>query len=283
LSATNTKLEDFRRWMLERGRTPGTADLYVKNARACLVDPQGITHRLVSRTLAPNTLRTNLAALRAWAMFVEDAALTKRLADLRLPPPRRLRGKTPLSPKEWQEAIRHLGTCPMPNEALRQVILIMALRGLRAGDVLRVRKPEVERALASGKLGYEGKGRKRIEISAKPIRAQLEALAAMPKWDRVSDLVTRSKDLTVIGNKVRRATRRSGEAMGIAEMTPHRYRHTFATNYLSRLQGDPNAIVKLKQHMAWESVATAARSVESVSQDELDAIGEGMVRDVVSR
>lgn len=277
MKISETNLSAFRTWGLERGRQDGTLELYVTNIRTCAADPRGLTHRLVSGVLAPNTLRTNLAALRAWAVFSQDAALSKRLADIRLPPARRVRVKVPLDLAAWKKVIHHLKTCRMRSEAMRQVLLIMALRGFRSGDVLRMRRTELTRALATGKLVYEGKGRKRLEFSATPIRPQLEALVAFPKWDRVRDLISKSTTTRVLSKKVCRAAQKTARQVGVSEMNPHRYRHTFATQYLERLRGDPNALLKLKQYMGWESIATAARYVDSVSQDELDAIGADLV------
>jgi integrase len=172
----------------------------------------------------------------------------------------------------------------MTNEGMRNILLIMALRGLRSGDVLRIQRADVVRSLATGKLSYEGKGRKRIEISALPIKDQLEALAELKGWERVRDLIVvgkGSKNGKIASKKVWRAARRIARKGGILEMNPHRYRHTFATNFLQQLKGDPNAIVKLQKYMAWESLATAARYVDAVSQDELDVLGDQLISDVL--
>lgn len=277
MEITDRNLGKFKMWLLERGRAEGTADAYITNLRSCAADTKGLTHRLVAGRLAPNTLRTNLAALRAWAVFAEDPQFHKRLGDIRLPPARRIHTKQPLEVTELRRVIQHIRTCRMGNEAMRQVILIMAIRGFRCGDVLRLRRTEVLRALSTGKLVYEGKGRKRIEFSAEPFRAQLQALADMTNWERVRDLITTSANPKVASVKVWRAARRTAKKIGIADMNPHRYRHTFATRYLEQLRGDPNAIVKLQKYMGWESMNTAARYVDAVSQDELDEIGAGLV------
>lgn len=285
MDISDQNLQKFREWLIGRGRVPGTADLYLSNLRSCAADPGGLTHRLVGGDLSPNSLRTNLAALRAWAKFGRDSDLQMQLADMRLPPARRLRTKAPLSLEEWRKVIRHIKVCKMTcrtsKEAVRQVILIIAIRGLRAGDVLRLRRTEVVRSLDSGKLAFEGKGRKRQEFSAIPIRDQLQALADMPKWTRVRDLVSDSKNISVLRQKIRRATIHTARHVGIKEMNPHRYRHTFATNYLAQLKGDPNAIVKLQYYMGWESMETAARYVSHISHDELDLIGAGLISEVL--
>lgn len=277
MEITSKNLDRFTTWLVDRGRSEDTATLYTYNLRSCAAHAKGLTHRLIAGELAPNSLRTNLAALRAWAKFSKDDALRDRLSDIRLPPARRVTSKIPLSQDDWKRAVKHLTTCQVA-EPMRAVLCIMAKRGLRCGDVLRIRHPDVTRALATGKLVYEGKGRKRIEISARPILTELEALAKHRGWDRVRDLVcARTSARRTAGKKVWRAAKRTAKQIGIADMTPHRYRHTFATNYLKALAGDPNAIVKLQKFMAWESMGTAARYVDNVSQDELDAIGQGLV------
>jgi integrase len=277
MEITDRNLDKFKAWLLERGRTEGTADAYVTNLRSCAADRKGLTHRLVGDKLAPNTLRANLAALRAWALYIDDPNLAKRLGDILLPPARRVHTKQPLPAVSLRHLIKHLKICRMPSEAMRQVLLIMAIRGFRSGDVLRLRRAEILRALDTGKLVYEAKGRKRLEFAAEPLRAQLEALVQIKDWDRVRDLIARSQDPKVASVKVWRTARRAASEIGIAGMSPHRFRHTFATRYLEQLRGDPNAIIKLQKFMGWESMNTAARYVDALSQDELDAIGAGLV------
>lgn len=276
MEITEHNLEKFRSWMLDRGRSTGTAALYVSNLKSCAKEDR-LIRRLVSGRLSPNSLRTNVAALRAWAKFTKNTDMTESLQDLRLPPPRRLTTKQPLELEQWRDVVRHMQVCRMRNEAMRQVLLIMAIRGLRCSDVLRIQRTDTTKAVATGKLIYEGKGRKRIEISAAPIVAQLRELARFEDWGRVRDLISSSKNPEVARVMVYRAAKRTAAKVDILNMSPHRYRHTFATNYLNQLAGDPNAIVKLQRYMGWESMETAARYVSAVSQEELDTIGAGLV------
>lgn len=277
MKVTDKNLERFRQWLTERGRSEDTATLYITNVRTCMAHPKGMTHRLVSGELAPNTVRTNLQSLRAWATFQGDDATLRVLKDIRLPPARRVRSKPPLDSQSWRLVVNHLKTCPMEPEAMRYVLLIMAQRGLRSGDVLRMRRPDVVKSLTTGRLIYEGKGRKRTEIAITTIREQLEALAKITGWDRVRDLICTGKSPRSLSRKVGRAAKRTAAQVGLPDMNPHRYRHTFATRFLDKLRGDPNAIVKLTAYMGWESINTAARYVSSVSMEELDQVGTDLV------
>jgi integrase len=281
LQISTKNLAAFRQWLLERGRSDDTAELYVLNLRSCAAHPKGLTYRLIAGTLAPNTARTNLASLRSWATFIEDAKLLKRLGDLKLPPARRMRTKPALGAETWRKVVQHLRTCKMRPEPMRHVLLIMAIRGFRSGDVLRMKRTEIVRARETGRLEYEGKGRKRIQVDAAPILEQLEALAQIKGWERVRDLLGKGTSRRGMSRKVWRAAIRSAKAAGVPEMNPHRYRHTFATRFLEELRGDPNAIVKLQKYMAWESMGTAARYVDSVSMEELDKVGAGLVANLL--
>jgi len=281
ISAKN--LQAFRAWLTQRGRSDDTAELYIGNLRSCAAHPKGLTHRLIAGELAPNTVRTNLAALRAWAKFSGDVAFAQRLGDIRLPPARRVKTKLPLGAADWKKVVRHLQTCPMRPEVMRHVLLIMAIRGFRSGDVLRMKRTEIVRALATGKLTYEGKGRKRIEFSAELLRDQFQALAQIKGWERVSDLLGTGTSRRGLSRKVWRAAIRTAKGCGIPEMNPHRYRHTVATQFLAELAGDPNAIVKLQKWMAWESMGTAARYVDQISVDELDKVGAGLVANLLRK
>ena len=277
-------LDKFRAWLAARGRNEDTIELYVGNLKKCAADPKGLTHRLVGKALSPNSRRTNKAALAAWARFSKDSELRDLLDEIRLPPARRVTAKVPHDLAEWKTFVGHLRTCPLrrrdlsvDDEAMRQVLLIVAIRGLRVGDVMRIRRADVHKALDSGVLSYVGKGAKRHEISAAPIRDQLEALSKVGKWDRMSDLISTGKSRRCAHRKVGRQLAAVAKKAGIKGVYPHRFRHTFATQFLEQLKGDPNALVKLQQFMGWESVQTAARYVSHVSQEQLDTIGAGII------
>jgi len=276
---TEKNLEKFRRWLVERGRSDGTADTYCANLVMCQpYERTGMAQRLLDRGLSPNTLRVNLAALRAWARFSQDGELAARLTDMRLPSARRIRVKAPLTPDQHQRFIAHVKTCRWMAGPMRQAILLLALRGFRSGDVLRMQRVQIVRALKAGRLVFEGKGRKQSSFAIAAIREPLEALAEMTGWERVRDLITTSPTPKIASKRLARAVRRVARELGISDMHPHRFRHTVATRFLAELHGDPNALTKLQKYMDWESIATAARYTDAVSQDELDAIGERLAK-----
>lgn len=276
------ELDGFRHWLLDQGRSDGTVRLYLLNVKKCMGEADPMS-RLTRSRLAAKTLHTNRAALRAWADYREDTALAQRLRRVRLPPARRARAKKELARADWQQLARCLRSSKMPD-AVRAVITIMLRRGLRCGDVLRIRKREIADALRTGTLSYEAKGRRRLEYKAEPIRAALEELAKHPgQWECVEDLVvTRCRRdgldrRRAAAKVVSRALARCAKAAGVAEVHPHRLRRSYATYYLEQIKNDPKALLKLQQHMGWASMATAAQYVDALSAAELDDIADQMM------
>jgi integrase len=274
MEITSTTLDEFGVWLVNRGRSDETARVYQSQLRSCAADSVGITRRLVSNGLAPNTRRSCLAALFAWARFCKDDKLREQLEDIRLPPARRLKAKLPLELDAWRSYIQHLQAVSMtpPNEPLRYVMLIICKRGIRCSDCLRVTRKQVASALRTNVLTFEGKGRKLSRLAAGPIIGELTALAEYKGWERVHDLVSRGSARAAL-TRVERAMKRVAADLDIDNVHPHRFRTTYATNFLKEFRGDPQALIKLQHHMDWEYLATAARYADAVDASELDAVG----------
>jgi integrase len=281
MEISTKNLERFKTWMLGRGRGEDTVRIYQSHLRRSAADPKGLTHRLVGR-LAPKTKRTNLAALAAWAKFSKDDELRDQLEEIRLPPARRVTAKFPLAVESWKKFVNHLreAKLPMRDYALRHVMVIVAIRGLRCSDALRIRKREINAALASGKLSFEAKGSKRTEFAAAPMLIELRALSEIPgSWDYLHELV--STKPRSAATRVWRRMKSEAAQVGIDGVYPHQLRRTYATNFLEQLKGDPRAIIKLQKHMNWESMATAASYADTVDEGELDLVGGKMLDDLL--
>lgn len=281
MQITDDKIDAFCQWLERRGRSDGTIALYRYNLRSCSRHPKGLMARLLDRSLAPKTRRTNLAALQAWAKFSKNSELRDELEEITLPPAARVKAKIPLEPPAWRALIQHVQACPM-DDVVRSVVLIMALRGLRISDVLRIKRKDAQDSLTTGRLVYEGKGGKQIEISVLPIKNPIQVLCDQSKkWHRVSDLLG---DLSFkdAGNHVRRAVAKCAGNVGLTDVHPHRLRRTYATQFLKKHAGDPQALPKLVQHMAWSGIAVATGYIDAVDRDELDRTGAEMMADLLN-
>lgn len=268
-------LAKFDAWLHTRGRSEGTRRVYANHLRRSAADERGLVHRLLGRELAPNSQRTAKAALAAWARFSGDTELAEQLKDLRLPPARRMKAKIPLELEAWRRFVQHVSQVKMRNEPLRHVELIIAKRGIRCSDVLRMTRQDITDAVSTKVLVFEGKGRKRTRFAAAPILEHLKALSEIKHWKHVSDLISSGSPRAAL-TRVERSVRRHAKALEIPDVFPHRFRTTYATSFLKALQGDPQALIKLQRHMDWESLATAARYADAVDAGELDVIGAGV-------
>lgn len=260
-------VEAFKEWLEETGRSALTVRVYV--AMLALGE-----RGLRDADLAPKTRHTIRAALRAWAEFTEDQALVTRLRRLRLPAAKRQVPKPPIDSKDWKRlrsAIRALDPTP---ETL--VCGIMVDRGLRVGDVLRMKRSDIEDGLATGVLAFTAKQGKRLHYRVKRITLHLEGLLSFKSWKRVADLVVpHSTDPIVAGRqRISRLLKSLASELGLDPkyMHPHRLRRTYAVEFLKALGPDPRALPKLVAHMQWENVETAMEYVGYVSDEELAEI-----------
>lgn len=280
---TQETLQEFRSWLLRRGRSDETARCYVGWLKKCS-ETRGLTDRLIDRKLSPKTRRANMAALQQWAKFAKDGDLVADLDDIRLPPPIRVTPKAELEMHEWRDMIAGTRKVAM-KEPVRQVILIIEMRGMRLGDVLRLDREKVTRAVATGTLSYVGKGERIIEYDAAQIAGPLAELAKMMKQervDRVRDLIGHpdSSD-RAINLTIARALKKVAKKKGVKGVHPHRMRRTYATAFVKRLGNDPRAMIKLQKHMGWTNVNTAAQYVDNVQMGDLDQMGADLMKDVL--
>ncbi len=279
-------LTRFGTWLAKRGRSPVTIDLYTTCLRKC-AETETLTDRLVGHDLAPKSKRANRAALAAWGKYTKDGALLAEIDEIRLPPANRLRPKIPLPTSDWQRFVRHVEADDQIPAHERACILIMARRGLRIADALRIERRAAQKGLETGRFAYLAKGGKRIEISAVPLRSPLEVLLEIDrKWTTVVDLfdLEGSSDEATrkhCAQRVRRRIAKCGRALGLEDVHPHRLRRSYATFFLERHKGDPQAMVKLVEHMSWSGIAVASGYVDGVSAADLDRIGAEMIDDLL--
>ncbi len=267
-------LEGFRRWLIDRGRADETASVYAYNVRSCLHARGGYRNRLFRETLAPATRRVNVAALRAWARFAGDESLLGELEDLRLEPPAPVVEKEPLSFEQWIKFDECLPVLEDP--VLRAAAEMVSIRGFRVGALPSLQRRQVMAALRSGTLSFVSKRRPQT-YTAEPFRHCLEAFAAArSRWNVLADLLSPTtapeRRHAAARQRLRRAICRVASEAGIEGMHPHRLRRTYAEAYYDEVRD----LVRLRDHMAWNSIETAARYVTRDRRAELDKIADRM-------
>lgn len=269
-------LDAFRAWMIKRGRSAGTASLYVSHLRACFND-KPITSRLITKKLSPNTKRTILAALRAYGKWAEDGDLLSTLSDLKLPAAARVVEKRPLERDEWDRILDAVEL--VSDQPFRAALRMICIRGFRVGDVCRMTRKQIDKALEQKTMTFEAKGERFIGWGTVLFEESLVELLASRNWNRVADLLApgageeyrwRAARLN-ISRRFRFLEREAGLEKG--SVTPHRMRRTYAVWFLKESGGD---LAALQQHMGWASLNTALKYVDHARAEELDAIAVRM-------
>ena len=283
LSPANVTTDDLRAfevWLVDQGLASTTADMYRQDARSAA--ECGFKARLLDEQLAPKTRHRLLAAGRQWAKFRKDTKLTAVLTSVRLPPARRKNAKVPVDREQLFKIVDALPNADYLDPPMRSVIGMLACRGFRVSDVLRIERGELSQAKESGMLVYLAKGRRRLEFGLIKTWAHYAiALADTPgAWSRVEDLIcptakpkTRRKSAV---RAVQRALNTLAGRCDIPKVYPHRLRRTYAVEYLKQQKGDPEALLKLTQHMQWADESTALQYVNHIRGRELDEAAERM-------
>jgi len=272
-------LDGFDDWLRRRGRAASTCRQYRRVVERLLAE-EDASEVLLDRSKSPMYRHSLQAALRAWAVYCGDGELVRTLEEIRLPARIPKSPREPLAQDDWFAVVDAIEQNESVTGAMRAVLCLIAVRGIRCGDVLRLTRREIKSALKTGTLAFEAKGERRVEYSAEPLRPYLEALLD-ESWSgrkRVRELIAPSAADETQQESAARAVRRAfgqvADDLGLEPGTlyAHRFRHTYVHHFLSELRGDPEALVKLQDQMGWARLETAGSYLRRARRKELDAV-----------
>lgn len=186
----------------------------------------------------------------------------------------------PFSPAE-RNALLALPLSPK-EAALRGVLYHL---GLRDGTIVRITLGDIQgpelaptgKVLTPGVMWTLGKGNKE---GVKPINATLWALLVAYDETRAPD--DKRSDSFLFANPdgsawktktIQRLVRRWGAAAGVEKCTPHRFRHTSATDMLTRT-GNIRAVQKFLGHASLATTQIYAEVVDSILIAAVDTLAE---------
>jgi integrase len=281
-------LEPYLAWLRRRGLNESTIAQYELHAGRLLDGDDPFT-RISNRKLSPGYRRVCRAAMLSYATFSKNVKLLESLKDVRLPAPVRQKIEVPLPESGWRALRTEIDEADYLKEPVRAVLGLMAARGLRRGDVLRLHKREVAQAVKGDTLSFLAKGERRLEFGVLPAwRGYLELLddAFTARTAHVRELVSprASEDScqAAAGLHVARVLRDVGAEVGQKKLGippenlhPHLLRKTYASAFYVACGKDPNA---LREHMQWASVNVAMAYVVTDQREALDAIAEKMLK-----
>jgi integrase len=248
--------------------------------RRWLDDPDSMLEIITSSNYSPNYRRNLVACVKSWAKFVDDRELRVQLEDIKSPAPVPRDVREPFSRDEWFELIDAIDSADYISGAQKHTCALIAIRGIRCGDVLRLTKRDVSQGLKTGILAFESKGERWQKFSAAPLRDHLEGLLEdwRKKAPRVRNLVApgsaESSAQATASRAIRYAFDRIAKELGIdpQDLYAHRFRHTYATLFLQTMAGDPEALPKLQQQMGWARLDTASNYLRRSRREELDEL-----------
>ena len=273
---TASDYRKFHQWLLSRGRVTGTADLYVHHVAAAFDNYESPAQRVAATSLAPKTRLAALSALLAWARWKDDRTLEKVLRDLKKPRDARESERPPLTDQE-REAFEKTIAKTANSSLAWAVVALMARRGFRVSDVLRLTRTQVQAAIRENVLRFKAKGSIMLRAPTKRFKHILGYLLSVPKWQTVAEGIspTATNPMVAARAQVSRLVKDMAVQSGMApeEMYPHRLRRTYAVRYLAAASGD---LTKLKAHMGWTSIATAALYSDWYSDQALEEIADKM-------
>lgn len=278
----------FAAWLLERGRSPLTARAYVTQLREAWLASETLEARLVRKDLAPKSRQVAKFAIKAWYRFQQDRAKLEAIDDYRLPRGERVTVKSELAFDVWKRLVDQIAKAPASG--VKYAALLLALRGFRVGDVMRMTPADIKQGLDKGKITFLAKGGRRLTYDVMNVQDALEGLRAfgamhLPRWTSVGELCGLGAKKAVAAGltRLRRALHRWASDIGVTGVYPHVFRRTYATYFLKEMHHDPQALIKLQRHMGWADIATAALYADHVAADELTATAKRLIATVRPR
>jgi integrase/recombinase XerD len=227
LRAYAADLRQLDRWLAAAGRSPDAADGLLMRRFAA---------HLGTLRYAPATAARKLSAARGAYAFMLDRGLIARNPAALVPGPRRVR-KLPATLSEPE--VKQLLDRPLAPEPrrLRDRALLELLYGcgLRASEACGLRTADVD--ADEGIVRVTGKGGKERVVplggvAANALRVYLEEGRPQLVEGTGDHMFVSVRGRPLGPSDVRRAVRRELDAAGLAQRSPHAFRHTFATHLL---------------------------------------------------
>jgi site-specific recombinase XerD len=225
-------LRQFWNWRLARGPIEAWTELTRDDVRAFADD-------LTARGVAPSTLRNGVYPV--WGVLrhlqTQGVAIAPSLYRVDLPRERRIVPRALTNAEANQlERQMHAYLAHSTPAALREAAwyFVLAHAGLRLNELVDLRRADLD--LAGRRLRIEqGKGRRdrSVFLSDTTVVALERYLATVPTQAADAPLFFRADSVPLKYRWVQFRLRQLGEEAGVAHVSPHRLRHTFATRLIN--------------------------------------------------
>lgn len=264
---TDTRyLDEFQAYLLAEDRSPVTiagyvgdvrlfAQWYEKHYGEVLITEsltneavRGYKQYLLDQAAKPKTINRRLAALAAYAHWLEQAGHMKNVRN----PVQGVKAvrETQLAPKwlnkkqraallravdkEVEDAVRRYPRLRLMYLRDAAIVKLILYAGLRVGEIIQLRLSDIILDDRKGRVIIrEGKGTKRREIplNNKARKAMLDYLQVRPEIEN-NYLFLGQRNEGIKSKTVQRSVTRFSDPIGIRDVTPHTLRHTFAKSLI---------------------------------------------------
>lgn len=302
--ADELHLEEFQTYLLAEDRSLVTIAGYIGDVRlfaqwfekqskeslnpAVLTNDavRGYKQYLLDQANKPKTINRRLAALAAYAHWLEQAGYVKNARN----PVQGVKAvkETALAPKwldkkqraallravdkEVEDAIHRYPRLRLMYLRDAAIVKLILYAGLRVGEIIHLRLGDMVLDDRKGSvIVREGKGTKRREIplNARARKAMLDYLRARPEIES-EYLFLGQRNEAIQSKTVQRAVRRFIETTDLKNVTPHTLRHTFAKSLID----SGVSLDKVATLLGHSNLNTTRIYTTPGVQDLEDAIGE---------
>lgn len=255
-------LDQFQAYLLAEDRSPVTITGYLGDIRLFAkwyeegygeaLTPEALTNEavrgykqyLLNQAAKPKTINRRLAALAAYAHWLEQAGYVMNARN----PVQGVKAvkETILAPKwldkkqraallravdkEVEDAMRRYPRLRLIYQRDAAIVKLILYAGLRVGEIVELRMSDITLDERKGSaIVREGKGTKRrvIPLNAKARKALIEYLRFRPDVES-DDLFLGQRNEGVQSKTIQRAVQRFAKKAELKNVTPHTLRHSFA-------------------------------------------------------
>ena len=253
------------------GDDPLLENITVHQIQSFLASQTGLTNKTILN------YHTGLSALWTWA--VKEQLVLENIVHMAERPKPEKRAIVPLSQEEIRSILNVLGatrtytrpgkrscanTLPIADRN-RAIILLLLDTGIRASELCEATIKQVN--FKTSHIQVFGKGSKERSLPFSPRTAQVLWKYANHRIKNPNDpLFLTQFDRPMDRDRLLKSLVNIGQRAEVADVHPHRFRHTFAINYL-RNGGDPWSLQMMLGHSSMEMV----HRYLAIAQTDLDA------------
>jgi len=205
----------------------------------------GLTH-LSNKSLL--NVHVGLSSLWTWSV---DEGLCQEHLPHRIKPPKPEETVTPIFTAEEIKRLLKTAEGESHKERNRAILLILVDTGIRASEMAGLTVGDI----LGNKLRVFGKGSKerQVPLSTRTLKALLDYLAGRGRLPTKAPLFLTEGGHGMTRHGLFKIISRLGDKANVADTHPHRFRHTFAVNYL-RNGGDAISLQELLGHSTLDMV-----------------------------